>query len=116
MEGRLAARDQMYDPWSHSDEEDNERSQSQLYLADMSHEPSTQAAEQQQQSLQHQLLFEALAKLDDRSKDIIQRRWINDEKVTFKELAEEYGVSIERIRQIEAAAFKKMKGKLTAIM
>jgi RNA polymerase sigma-32 factor len=112
MEGRLAANDQMFDPWSHGDDEGHERSQSQLYLADMRDEPSQRVAEEQQQQLQSKLLLESLDKLDERSLDIIQRRWLSDEKATFKELSEEYGVSIERIRQIEAAAFKKMHGKL----
>ena len=112
MEGRLAAHDQMYDPWSYSDDEDQQRGQSQLYLADMRDEPSERAAEEESSRLQQEILFEALPKLDARSQDIIQRRWLSDDKATFKELSEEYGVSIERIRQIEAAAFKKLKGKL----
>jgi RNA polymerase sigma-32 factor len=112
MEGRLAARDQMFDPWSHSDEDDLNRGQSQLYLADTRDEPSQRAADDQQQQLQSEILFDSLSKLDERSQDIIRRRWLNDEKATFKELAEEYGVSIERIRQIEAAAFKRMRGRL----
>jgi RNA polymerase sigma-32 factor len=115
MEGRLAARDQMFDPWSHSEEDDHERSQTQNYLADMRDEPSQRVAEDQQQQLQSEILFESLNKLDERSQDIVQRRWLSDEKATLKELAEEYGVSIERIRQIEAAAFQKMRGKLARL-
>lgn len=115
MEGRLAAHDQMFDPWSHSEDDDLERSQSPLYLADMREEPSQRAAEEEQQQLQSRLLFDSLNRLDARSQEIIQRRWINDEKATFKELAEEYGVSIERIRQIEAAAFKKLRGQLAPL-
>ena len=115
MEGRLAAHDQMFDPWSHSEDDDHERSQTQSYLADMREEPSQRAAEDQQQQLQSEILFNSLSKLDQRSRDIIQRRWISDVKTTFKELAEEYGVSIERIRQIEAAAFKRLRSKLAVI-
>lgn len=112
MEGRLAARDQLFDPWSHSDEDDLDRGQSQLYLADTRDEPSQRAADDQQQQLQSEILFDSLNRLDERSQDIIRRRWLSDEKATFKELADEYGVSIERIRQIEAAAFKRMRGRL----
>jgi RNA polymerase sigma-32 factor len=112
MEGRLAAHDQMFDPWSYGDEDDEGRGQSSLYLADLRDEPSQRAAEEQQSRLQHEMLFDSLSKLDGRSQAIIRRRWLSDEKATFKELSEEYGVSIERIRQIEAAAFQKMRGKL----
>ena len=115
MEGRLAARDQMFDPWSHADDDNQERSQAQSYLIDMSEEPSQRAAEDQQQQQQSAVLFDSLNKLDARSQEIIQRRWLSDNKATFKELAEEYGVSIERIRQIEAAAFKKLKGKISSV-
>ena len=65
----------------------------------------------------HQLdaLREGLARLDERSRDIIRRRWLDDsQKVTLQELADEYGVSAERIRQIEANAMKKMKALLLA--
>ncbi|WP_276532667.1 sigma factor-like helix-turn-helix DNA-binding protein, partial [Xylella fastidiosa] len=59
---------------------------------------------------QLRLLQEGLSVLDTRSRDIIQRRWLEtDKKITLQELAEEYGVSAERIRQIEANALKKMK-------
>ncbi len=115
MEGRLAARDQMFDPWSHSDDDDQQRGQEQNYLVDLREEPSQRAADEQQSQLQSELLFQSLDKLDQRSQDIIRRRWLSDEKATFKELSEEYGVSIERIRQIEAAAFKKMRGKLACL-
>ncbi|MEN8170106.1 MAG: RNA polymerase sigma factor RpoH [Pseudomonadota bacterium] len=115
MEGRLAARDQMFDPWSHSDDEDHDRSQAQNYLADMREEPSQRAADDQQQQQQSEILFDSLSKLDDRSQDILRRRWLSDEKTTFKELAAEYGVSIERIRQIEATAFKKLRGRLAPL-
>ena len=115
MEGRLAAHDQMFDPWSYSDDDDQQRGQEQNYLADLREEPSQRAADEQQSQMQHELLFESLHKLDERSQDIIRRRWLSDEKTTFKQLSEEYGVSIERIRQIEAAAFKKMKGKISSV-
>ena len=57
----------------------------------------------------------ALVRLDDRSRDIIERRWLKDgEKATLQELADEYGVSAERIRQIEANAMKKMRALFVA--
>lgn len=57
----------------------------------------------------------AMASLDARSRDIIKRRWLDaDSKVTLQELADEYGVSAERIRQVEANALKKMKALFAA--
>jgi RNA polymerase sigma-32 factor len=59
-------------------------------------------------------LTSAIARLDARSQDILRRRWINEEKPTLHELAAEYGVSAERIRQIEAAAMKRVKSLMVA--
>ncbi|HET8818117.1 MAG TPA: sigma factor-like helix-turn-helix DNA-binding protein, partial [Xanthomonadaceae bacterium] len=64
---------------------------------------------------QLELLREGLSRLDARSRDIIRRRWLDDDnKVTLQELADEYGVSAERIRQVEANALKKMKALFAA--
>jgi RNA polymerase sigma-32 factor len=54
-------------------------------------------------------LGEALIDLDERSRDVIQQRWLADEKTTLQDLADQYGVSAERIRQIEKNAMKKLK-------
>mgnify|MGYP001950841435 CR=1 FL=1 len=56
----------------------------------------------------------ALTNLDERSRDIVQQRWLGESKATLHELADKYGVSAERIRQIESAAMKKMKGAFAA--
>ena len=57
----------------------------------------------------------ALKNLDERSRKIIQRRWLDDDnKATLQDLADEYGVSAERIRQVEANAMKKMRGLFVA--
>ena len=64
---------------------------------------------------QLELLREGLAQLDPRSRDIVKRRWLDaDNKVTLQDLADEYGVSAERIRQVEANALKKMKALFAA--
>jgi RNA polymerase sigma-32 factor len=60
------------------------------------------------------ILNEALSNLDDRSKEIVTRRWLNEPKATLHELAGEYGVSAERIRQIESNAFKSIKSSFAA--
>jgi RNA polymerase sigma-32 factor len=80
-------------------------------------EPSMQLERKQYDRLQDEGLRDALAKLDDRSRVIVQRRWLveeGEEAATLHELADEYGVSAERIRQIEVKAMQKMKGALLA--
>jgi RNA polymerase sigma-32 factor len=71
-------------------------------------------ADASQAESRHDTLAVALKDLDERSRDIIQRRWLTDDKTTLQELADEYGVSAERIRQIEAVAMKKMRGVFAA--
>lgn len=89
------------------------------YLADNHNEPTRVIEAQRHDRLQVQGLEEALSKLDERSRRIIEARWlqVNDDGSggsTLHELADEFGVSAERIRQIETAAMKKMKGALQA--
>ena len=88
------------------------------YLAaDRSSEPSAMLERKEYDRLQDEGLGSALASLDDRSRAIVQRRWLvadGEEAATLHELAAEYGVSAERIRQIEVKALQKMKGKLAA--
>ncbi|MFL6656295.1 MAG: sigma-70 family RNA polymerase sigma factor, partial [Sulfurifustis sp.] len=67
-----------------------------------------------QESAREEQVNAALASLDPRARDIIQRRWLDEEKPTLHELAEEYGISAERVRQIEAKALTAMKDKLLA--
>lgn len=62
----------------------------------------------------HNALFKGLDKLDERSLDIIRSRWLTDEKATLQDLADKYGVSAERIRQLEVAALKKLKTQMAA--
>ncbi len=112
METRLSGQDVALEP---SSDEDDERVAPIAYLADPHAEPSEVLAERQMQALQEDGLKKALASLDARSRNIIARRWLHDgESATLHELAAEYGVSAERIRQIEAKAMQKMKGLLGA--
>ena len=60
------------------------------------------------------LLYAGLDELDERSQDIIRSRWLQDDKMTLQELANRYGVSAERIRQLEANALRKMRASITA--
>ena len=85
------------------------------YLQDMRYNPETLASVADQESSREQQLQDALASLDERSRDIVMRRWLDeDNKPTLHDLAEEYGVSAERIRQIEKKALGTMKNVLAA--
>ncbi|MCB1837758.1 MAG: sigma-70 family RNA polymerase sigma factor, partial [Alcanivoracaceae bacterium] len=64
------------------------------------------------QSQHQQRMFSALQTLDDRSRAIIERRWLKDDKATLQDLADEYGVSAERIRQLENNAMKKLRNAM----
>jgi RNA polymerase sigma-32 factor len=109
MESRLSGRDIGFDAPA---DEDDERAPPApaAYLMSHAEDPSQAYEREDSESSQLQLLREGLATLDTRSRDIVQRRWLDpDSKVTLQELADEYGVSAERIRQVEANALKKMK-------
>ena len=98
-------------------DDDEERFAPIAYLADPHAEPSEVIAQRQYAHLQDEGLHTALAKLDDRSRTIVQRRWLADgEAATLHELAAEYGVSAERIRQIEAKAMQKMRSQLAELV
>ena len=114
MESRLSGRDIGFDAPA---DEDDERAPPApaAYLMSREEDPSQAYAREDSASQQLELLREGLARLDDRSRDIVQRRWLDpDSKVTLQELADEYGVSAERIRQVEANALKKMKALFAA--
>ena len=84
------------------------------WLADYDNEPTQQIAKKAHYALQTEGLQNALAQLDDRSRRIVESRWLQDNSgLTLHELAAEYGVSAERIRQIEAKAMQKLRGFLT---
>ena len=114
MEARLSGRDIGFD-LPEGDDEDHAPPSPVTWLSSNEEDPSQ--AYERADSEDHQLamLREGLAGLDARSRDIIRRRWLDDDnKVTLQELADEYGVSAERIRQVEANALKKMKALFAA--
>ena len=108
MENRLSSNDASFDGPSSSDDDDVLMSPSQ-YLEDRTFDPELIVATSEAQDLNHNDLSAALKMLDDRSKDILQRRYLADKKATLHDLADEYDVSAERIRQIENGALKKLK-------
>ena len=114
MESRLSGRDIGFD--APSDEDDDHAPPSPAaYLVAPAEDPSQVYERADSEDHQLELLREGMAGLDARSRDIIKRRWLDaDSKVTLQELADEYGVSAERIRQVEANALKKMKALFAA--
>ena len=117
METRLSGGDVALDPGPGDDGEDSYGPIA--YLADANHEPTAMIEARQRDRLASDGISTALATLDARSRRIVEERWlkVNDDgsgAMTLHELAAEYGVSAERIRQIESAAMKKMKKALAA--
>jgi RNA polymerase sigma-32 factor len=111
MEQRLSGRDVSFDP----DPEDDEDFAPATYLpGPTSSDPAHSVERDNSDNNEHDRLSAALAKLDERSRAILSRRWLAESKATLHELAAEYGVSAERIRQIEANAIGKLKKQLVA--
>jgi RNA polymerase sigma-32 factor len=116
MEARFSGGDVALDPGVN---EDGEEAYGPIaYLADASHEPTQVIESHQRDVLASDGVAAALASLDPRSRRVVEERWlkVNDDAtggMTLHELAAEYGVSAERIRQIEVAAMKKMRKSLT---
>ncbi|EMR13052.1 RNA polymerase sigma factor RpoH [Methylophaga lonarensis MPL] len=111
MERRLAQPDTSFDlPADSSDDEDAVFSPVAYLAAPERSDPSTELEQDDFADYQHNRLSNALASLDERSRDIISQRWLQDDnKATLHELAAHYQVSAERIRQIENNAMKKLK-------
>jgi len=110
MERRLSARDLSFDIAPDADEEEGYGPASYLPAADA--DPAEQVEAEEWSSSSSQNLSAAMERLDDRSRAILQRRWMSDDKATLHELAAEYGVSAERIRQIEAGAMTRLRALL----
>ena len=112
MEKRLAARDMSFDPTPESDEE--EVYSPAAYLPSPDADPAEQVESAESSEDESDRLHEAMERLDARSREIVQRRWMTDDKATLHELADKYGVSAERIRQIESSALGKLRGLMAA--
>lgn len=106
MERRLSGFDVSYDPAPAA--EDDEYSPSN-YLPSPEQDPAAAIEQADAEAVNHASLSQALSGLDDRSRQIVERRWLSEKKTTLHELADKYGVSAERIRQIEAAAIGKLR-------
>jgi len=110
MEGRLASYDAGFDA-SEDDDEDSYVAPAN-YLEDNRYDPAARLEESNWEETSVNGLEKAMEKLDDRSRVILQRRWLNDDKATLHDLAAEYGVSAERIRQLEKNAMNKVKAMM----
>jgi len=113
MESRMSGIDMGFDE-PDSDDDNSHTIAPVTYLQDMSHEPASQVEASDWEEHNHARLSNALACLDDRSRDIIQQRWLAEDKTTLHQLADTYQVSAERIRQLENNAIKKLKAALAA--
>lgn len=108
MEGRLSAHDMAFDAGSDDDDDTAFMAPSNT-LEDHSHDPAKRIEKSDWTQNSNQRLHEALRTLDERSLDILTKRWLSEQKSTLHDLAAEYGVSAERIRQLEKNAMKKIK-------
>ena len=114
MENRLNSADAPFDMPTDEDDDEKAFSPSQ-YLEDNSFNPQDLAEKANYESVNHTALMKNISGLDRRAQDIIRARWLDDHKLTLNELADKYSVSAERIRQIEASAFKKLKTSLVNV-
>jgi RNA polymerase sigma-32 factor len=113
MESRLSGQDVGFDLPDNADDEKPYVAPV-AFLESKIEDPEDTASAEDLEEHNNTLLYRGLDELDDRSQDIIRSRWLQDKKITLQTLADRYGVSAERIRQLEANALKKMHGSITA--
>jgi len=112
MEERLGVSDEAYDGVEETD--DTQQVPPARYLADRRFDPELVVERQRTEVASLKGLRSALEKLDPRSADIVAQRWLQDRKVTLHQLADKYGISAERVRQVEKNALKKMRVAMEA--
>lgn len=113
MEGRMASYDAAFDADSDSDDEAAYKAPA-YYLEDQASDLATKVEDDEWEEVTNNSLHSAMSELDDRSKDILNSRWLSENKATLHELADRYGISAERIRQLEKNAMNKIKVKMAA--
>ena len=112
MESRLSNQDQAFELSSDEDDSSIGSFSPAQYLEDKQSDLSTIVEKDNMELHGQQQLNAALVSLDERSKDIIQTRWLTDDKATLQELASKYDISAERVRQLEKNALAKLKGAM----
>lgn len=115
MEGRLSAYDAAFDAAADDDDDTAYKSPA-YYLEDHSADPALQVESDNYEQDANDRLALALEQLDERSREILQQRWLNDSKATLHDLAAVYQVSAERIRQLEKNAMKKLKDAMGSVL
>lgn len=113
MEGRLSSYDAAFDADVDADDDSAYQAPAN-YLEDKRFDPAMQLEEADWKASSANNLSLALQQLDERSRDILQQRWLSEEKSTLHDLADQYGVSAERIRQLEKNAMKKVRALIEA--
>jgi RNA polymerase sigma-32 factor len=114
MESRLSGQDIGFDLTAADDDEDSHHFAPAAYLTDESNDPALTVEQNEWSTTNTSSLIEALKKLDERSRIILEERWLADEKSTLHELAARFEVSAERIRQLEKNAIGKLKRTMLA--
>lgn len=113
MEQRMIGSDVAFDGYDDpSADDDTPQNVPALYLEDKSSDFARNIEDASENSFALSSLEKALGKLDERSRYIIQRRWFDENKATLQELAEHFGVSAERVRQLEKGALEKLKSMI----
>ena len=105
MESRMASHDESFE----LDPDDEDGYSPSQYLDDPEIDPATVVEASNFEQVQRHRLAAALKNLDGRSREIVQRRWLSEKKATLRELADQFGISAERVRQLEQNALKKLK-------
>jgi len=113
MESRLSGQDMSFDGPMDDDDEGGVTAPA-AYLQDQRMDPALQVEANDWEAHHTHQLHQALARLDERSRDIIAARWLTDDKTTLQELADKYAVSAERIRQLEKSAMQKLRDVMAA--
>ena len=113
MERRLSARDLSFDPLPDAGDDEESAVSPSLYLPSPEADPAAIIEQDQWEGAVSGELATALEGLDDRSRTVIRSRWLTEDKKTLQELADDYGVSAERIRQIESAALAKLRNSMS---
>lgn len=110
MEARLSGHDITYDQTPDNDDDEHTSYSPSAYLSDTRDDPAYAVEAGDWESSNTEKLYTAIQSLDERSRDILYSRWIQEEKATLHTLADKYSISAERVRQLEANAMKKIKG------
>ncbi len=113
MESRLSGHDLGFDPLLGDDDEEPTRAPA-AYLEDRSFDPAAVVESEDWGSHRDETLHSALSQLDERSQQILRGRWLEEERQTLQELATRYGVSAERVRQLEKNAISKLRSAVSA--